>query len=97
MRAIYEEGEDGKMHPRPSKFIVDEEGHYWESRGVFGGRTLLAPAPVWAGNINPYLFEEPNIIIKAHRKPLCNVPELRRGSDPVDGGNLLLTGKPPHA
>ena len=74
-----------------SKFYRDEEGHYWENRGVFGGRALLAPAPIWAGNINPYLFEGPNIIIKSHKKPLCHVPELKKGAQPTDDGNLLLT------
>ena len=75
----------------PQKFRRDSEGNYWEAVKV-GDRTLLVPAPDWAGYINFYLFEGPDIIIEATRKALCrDVPVLRRGADPVDGGNLLLS------
>lgn len=45
-----------------------------------------------AKQINPYLVDAPIVFIEKRRKPLCvNVPEMTRGSSPVDGGNLLLT------
>lgn len=76
----------------PDKFYRDENGHYWENRPIHGRRVnFMVPAPVWAGNINPYLFEGPNIFIEGYAKPLCKVQELRRGSDPVDGGFLTMT------
>jgi hypothetical protein len=42
------------------------------------------------GNINPYLINAPNVYIFKRQKPLCDVPEIVRGSDPVDGGNLII-------
>ena len=46
----------------PQKFYRDEQGRYWENN-VLGGKNFLVPAPIWAGNINPYLFEGPTIFI----------------------------------
>lgn len=40
--------------------------------------------------ISPYLIEGESIIIENRRNPLCNVPTMTRGSQPTDGGNLLL-------
>jgi len=42
-------------------------------------------------NINPYLTEGNDLIILRRGKPICNVPEMLKGSQPTDGGNLLLT------
>ncbi|MTJ47028.1 DNA methyltransferase, partial [Dolichospermum sp. UHCC 0259] len=42
-------------------------------------------------NINPYLTEGSDLIILKRGKPICNVPEMLKGSQPTDGGNLLLT------
>ncbi|MCQ2324473.1 MAG: N-6 DNA methylase [Paludibacteraceae bacterium] len=42
-------------------------------------------------NINGYLVDGPNVFIEKRNLPLCNVPEMNRGSDPVDGGYLILT------
>lgn len=44
-----------------------------------------------ANNINGYLLDAPNIYIEKNSKPLCNVPQMIRGSSPIDDGNLLLT------
>ena len=41
-------------------------------------------------NINPYLTEGNDLIILKRGKPVCNVPEMLKGSQPTDGGNLLL-------
>ena len=42
-------------------------------------------------NINPYLIDGPEVVIRHRRKLLCEVKPLRWGSMPNDGGNLLLT------
>ncbi len=42
-------------------------------------------------NINAYLMSAPDIFICSRNKPICNVPEMLKGSSPVDGGNLLVT------
>lgn len=45
-----------------------------------------------ASNINGYLADAPNIAIESRSKPLCEfVPEMTRGSEPNDGGNLILS------
>lgn len=42
-------------------------------------------------SINSYLTEGENIFIISRSKPLCKVSELKFGSMPRDGGNLILT------
>ena len=41
-------------------------------------------------NINPYLFEGPTVFIESKSKPLCDVPAIRKGNQPTDGGNLII-------
>lgn len=41
--------------------------------------------------INFYLNDGPVIFVETATKPICNVPEMCRGNDPVDGGYLILT------
>ena len=41
--------------------------------------------------INFYLNDGPVIFIEPSSKPISNIPEMFRGDDPVDGGNLILT------
>ena len=43
-----------------------------------------------AQNINGYLLNMPNVFIKSRNKPLCNVPEMQKGSIPVDKGNFFF-------
>jgi len=48
------------------------------------------PHEIRVQNINPYLVSgKDNFIIK-RSDPICNVPKISRGSDAIDGGNLLL-------
>lgn len=42
-------------------------------------------------NISPYLIDAPTLFIESRNKPLCNVPEICKGSQPTDGGNLIVT------
>lgn len=43
-----------------------------------------------ANNINPYLMDAPNVIIKRLSKPICDVPKIHKGCQPTDGGNLII-------
>ena len=43
--------------------------------------------------ISPYLRETPIIFIKSRKNPICNVPKMRFGSMPRDGGGFVLTPK----
>jgi len=44
-----------------------------------------------AKNISPYLVEGKDFIINKRRIPICNVPEMIKGSMPNDGGYYLFT------
>jgi hypothetical protein len=41
-------------------------------------------------NINQYLVDAPIIFVESCRMPICDVPEMQKGSIPVDGGNLII-------
>lgn len=44
-----------------------------------------------AKRINPYLADAPIVYLSKRSKPICDVIEMTRGSQPTDGGNLLLS------
>ena len=44
-----------------------------------------------AQNINGYLLDAPNIFIDKRMRPLCDVPMIYLGGQPIDDGNLVLT------
>lgn len=42
-------------------------------------------------SISPYLVNAPIVLLEKRRTPICDVPEITKGSQPTDGGNLLLS------
>jgi len=44
-------------------------------------------------NISPYLTDTPNFFIEARSTPLCNVPHMKFGSMPRDGGGFVLSAE----
>lgn len=44
-----------------------------------------------ASNINPYLVDAPDVLVESRSKPLCDVPEIGIGNQPIDGGHYLFT------
>ena len=44
-----------------------------------------------ASHINAYLMDAPDVFISSRIHPLCNVPEIGIGNQPIDGGNYLFT------
>ncbi|MBR7016084.1 MAG: class I SAM-dependent DNA methyltransferase [Lachnospiraceae bacterium] len=42
-------------------------------------------------NISPYLTNSQNYFIESRSKPLCNVPSMKFGSMPRDGGGFILS------
>ncbi len=42
-------------------------------------------------HISPYLSNTPDVFIESRSNPLCNVPAMRFGSMPRDGGGFILT------
>ena len=41
-------------------------------------------------HINGYLIAGPDIYVEKRKAPLCNVPPMIKGSQPTDGGNLII-------
>ncbi|MCM1404356.1 MAG: N-6 DNA methylase [Prevotella sp.] len=50
-----------------------------------------ANRPKIVSNINGYLLDAPDVFIQARGKSLYGFPEMTKGSQPTDGGNLLLS------
>ena len=49
------------------------------------------PTAIPAKNINPYLTDAPDVVLQRRGKPLCDVPGMLSGNQPIDGGNYLFT------
>ncbi len=41
-------------------------------------------------NINTYLISAPNIFVESRNKPICEIPQMAKGSIPVDDGNFFF-------
>ena len=42
-------------------------------------------------HINGYLIDADDVFVESRNKPLCDVPEIKIGSQPIDDGNYLFT------
>jgi hypothetical protein len=42
-------------------------------------------------NINPYLVAGPNVVLPSRTDPPVGIPQMKKGSQPTDGGNLILS------
>jgi len=49
------------------------------------------PSVISVANISPYLTPGSDAFVTKRTKPLADVPEIRCGNKPSDGGNLILT------
>ena len=43
-----------------------------------------------AKNINAYLVDAPDVFVESRQHPLCDVPEIGIGNQPIDDGNYLF-------
>ena len=55
-------------------------------------KILYTPDAKYVDNISPYLLEGPTVFVEKRSKALCNIPKMCKGSQPTDGGNLILSG-----
>lgn len=56
---------------------------------IFDGKHVIK-----ADNINPYLLNAPTVFVDKRKTPLCvGAPQMMKGSQPTDGGNLLLSSE----
>jgi len=49
------------------------------------------PHEIKCKNINPYLVDAPDVLVRNRTNPLCDVPAMKYGSKPTDGGHFLFT------
>jgi hypothetical protein len=49
------------------------------------------PHVIRAQNINPYLVDAPNVILPSRAETPSGLPQLTKGSQPTDGGHLILS------
>ena len=69
------------LHDAPEKTIYE----YEDIKGD--------PHAISAQRINPYLIDAPDIIFPSRTKTPSNLPFITKGSQPTDGGYLLLSQK----
>jgi hypothetical protein len=50
-----------------------------------------APVEEIAAHINPYLVDAPTALLARRAEPISAVPPMLKGSQPTDGGNLLMS------
>jgi len=43
-----------------------------------------------AKNISPYLVDAPDLTVKSRKTPICDVPPIGMGNQPIDNGNYLF-------
>lgn len=68
--------------------VIGFSSQYTESKKpcvIYDGERMIE-----AETISPYLIDAPSVFIEKRKKPLCDVPEMQKGSIPVDGGNLII-------
>ena len=63
-----------------------------KKKKLFSYQTVQAePEEKLVENINPYLLPGSDCFVVAQKKPLCDVPEMKFGSQPRDGGFFVLS------
>ena len=68
--------------------------HDAEDKRIFEYETLQSePHEIKVRKINSYLVESADIFLLNRTNPVCPVPEMTKGSQPTDGGYLLLSDK----
>ncbi len=59
---------------------------------IFDYETVQSdPHEIRVNNINPYLTDAPTCLIGKRNKPICDVPEINKGSEATDFGFLVLS------
>ncbi len=102
-RAILDEGWRCRFAQRSLKWTSDAKGTAAVRVSITGFDKETTPEPTihsydnpegtlqTASNISPYLFDGPNIIVEAARRPLSvDLPEIAFGSMARDGGALIV-------
>jgi len=72
--------------------IVGFALHVIAEKWVFEYETPKSePLAIRVDNVNPYLVGGPDVLLPSRTKPQPGMPEMYKGSQPTDGGHLILT------
>jgi hypothetical protein len=69
------------LHPPPTRRLYDYDA---DEAGIHATVTECA-------NISPYLVIGPNLVLPSRTEPRAGFPQMKKGSQPTDGGYLILT------
>lgn len=68
--------------------------HEAAGKRIFDYETVQSdPHEIKANNINPYLSDGPTCLIGKRNQPICDVPEINKGSEATDFGYLVLSAE----
>ena len=59
-----------------------------QRKTIFDGDKVIS-----AAHINGYLMDGPDIFIESRTAPICVVPTIGMGNQPIDGGNYIFTAE----
>ena len=63
-----------------------------EDKRIFDYETVQSePQKIKANNISPYLVDAQSYFVARRKKPICDVPEINKGSEATDFGFLVLS------
>lgn len=72
--------------------IIGFAAHNADKKYLYEYETITSdPHKIQVNNINPYLVDAPNYFIKKRTSPLCEVVSIDYGSEPREGGYLILS------
>jgi N-6 DNA Methylase len=72
-------------------YVIDQAKTIYEYADIAG-----EPVASTVSNINPYLVDAPNVVLPRRRRPICAVPDIGIGSQPIDDGNYLFSTEAMH-
>ncbi|PKP06788.1 MAG: SAM-dependent methyltransferase [Bacteroidetes bacterium HGW-Bacteroidetes-5] len=85
-------GNEAKGNAAVHVVIIGFANYDTNDKSVFEYEDIKGEAHVIkVKNINPYLVEGKDMFITTRTKPLCNVPEIVKGSETTDDGHFMLT------
>ena len=85
-------GNEAKGNAAVHVVIIGFANYDTNDKSVFEYEDIKGEAhEIRVKNINPYLVEGKDMFITTRTKPLCNVPEIIKGSETTDDGHFMLT------
>ena len=87
-------GNEAKGNAAVHVVIIGFANYDTNDKSVFEYEDIKGEAhEIKVKNINPYLVEGKDMFITTRTKPLCNVPEIIKGSETTDDGHFMLTSE----